>query len=68
MPDFTSVGSSKWSHDGRKNAFDAARKVMSENIKHVFVVRAETTIFFRQPDERAENPFCSRFAQPLLRA
>jgi uncharacterized protein (TIGR03067 family) len=37
MPDYTFVGSPKWSHDGSKIAFDAARKVMGENIKHVIL-------------------------------
>jgi Tol biopolymer transport system component len=41
MPDYTFVGSPKWSHDGTKIAFDAARKIMGDNTKHVFVVNAD---------------------------
>ena len=41
MPDYTFVGSPKWSHDGSKIAFDAARKIMGDNTKHVFVVNAD---------------------------
>ncbi len=41
MPEFTLVGSPKWSHDGSKIVFDASRQVIGENRKHVFVVNAD---------------------------
>jgi uncharacterized protein (TIGR03067 family) len=43
MPDFTFVGSPRWSHDGRKIAFDGWRGVMGEGTSdaHIFVVKAD---------------------------
>ena len=43
MPDFTFVGSPRWSHDGRKVAFDGWRGVMGEggSDAHVLVANAD---------------------------
>ena len=43
MPDYTAIGSPKWSHDGRKIAFDGWRGVMGETTSdaQVFVANAD---------------------------
>ena len=43
MPDYTFIGSPKWSHDGRKIVFDGWRSVMGEGTgdAHVLVVNAD---------------------------